>query len=256
VPYFLSLNTYTSVSLEDIIKVKLLNRIDRKLWFNKDLLESLLYSLKPFYDVLEIDGQRIIKYQTIYFDFSDNELYHKHHNGYRDRYKIRRRKYSTSNTAFFEVKRKTNKERTIKSRIEVPFATGSISKKEQSFLKDHTPYCDKIPEPTLFNSFNRITLIDKRKTERCTIDFGLKTWNNFDQVSLNNLVVIELKRGSQLESSTLIYLMNDLKIRQKGLSKYCTGRALLEPHLKQNVFKPRLLVLNNKILNNNTKCLI
>jgi hypothetical protein len=256
VPEISFINAFESVTLEDIIKVKLMNRIDRKFWFHDSLIKPLLEALLPFYDVLEVNDKRIIQYQTIYFEVPGNELFLKHHNGYRDRYKIRRRKYSTSASGYFEIKRKTNKERTIKSRIEVPFTAGSLTQEEYKFLKEHSPYGDSFPEVVLFNSFNRISLVDKEKTERCTIDLGLKLWNARDEVSPQHLAIIEVKRGHQLKASKLVSILKELGIRHRGLSKYCTGRTLIDSTLKQNSFKPRLMNLEKKILNKNEKCLI
>jgi hypothetical protein len=243
------INAYKPVTLEDIINVKLMNRIDSKFWFHDSQLKPMLEALLPYYDVLEVNNQRIIQYQTIYFEVPGNELYLKHHNGFRDRYKIRRRKYSTSTSGFFEIKRKTNKERTIKSRIEAPFTAGSLSKDEYKFLKEKSPYGDIFPEPVLFNSFNRISLVDKEKTERCTIDFDLKFWNALGQHAPERLAIIEVKRGHQLKASNLLSILKELKIRHRGLSKYCTGRALIDSNIKQNNFKPRLMTLEKKILN-------
>lgn len=250
------INAFTPVTLDDIANVKLMNRVDRKYWFHKSLLKPLLETLASWYNVLEVENQRVISYQTIYFDFPDNELYLKHHNGFRERYKFRRRKYSTARTGYFEIKRKNNKERTFKSRIEVPFHEKGLTKEEFLFLKEKSTYGKTIPEPVLSNSFNRISLVDKEMTERCTIDFNLKTWNSKAEAFLENLVVIEVKRGSQLKSSLLISELKKLKVRQKGLSKYCTGRSLLDPELKHNAFKPRLIALENKIQKINEKCLI
>ena len=250
------INAFESVTLEDIINVKLMNRIDRKFWFHESLIKPLLEALLPYYDVLEVNNQRIIQYQTIYFEVPGNELYLKHHNGFRDRYKIRRRKYSTSASGYFEIKRKTNKERTIKSRIEVPFTAGKLTKEEYKFLKEKSPYGEMFPEPVLFNSFNRISLVDKEKTERCTIDLGLKFWNSKDEFFPHRLAIIEVKRGHQLKASNLIAILKSLGIRYKGLSKYCTGRALIDSNMKQNAFKPRLMNLEKNILIKNKKCFI
>ena len=46
-------------------------------------------------------------------------LYHDHHNGKLNRYKVRRRRYIDTDTEFLEVKLKNNKKRTIKSRIKL-----------------------------------------------------------------------------------------------------------------------------------------
>lgn len=248
------LDEFKPVTLEEALGVKLMNRIDRKFWFPASKLAYLLEQLIPMYDVLEVGGKRLVGYQTIYFDTTGNQMYLHHHNGFRDRYKVRRRKYETSENGFFEIKRKTNKQRTIKKRIEIPFHIGALTETESQFLRKYTPYENLNPQPALLNRFSRISLINKRKSERCTIDIQIKINNNKEEVSLEDLAIIELKRENLLNASPMVALLKELHINQKGLSKYCTGRALLEPLLKSNRFKPCLLHLEKKITNNQLLC--
>ena len=65
--------------------------------------------------------------------------------------------------------------------------------------------------------------------------------------TINELGIFELKRGHSLKASPIVSILRNLKIRQRGMSKYCTGRALLESGLKQNAFKPRLRFLHKEI---------
>jgi hypothetical protein len=250
------LQKFKPVSLEETTGVKLMNRIDRKFWFHISLLGPLLDEIVMFYDILEIDDKRLVGYQSIYFDTPGLQMYLHHHNGFRDRYKIRRRKYETSELGFLEIKRKTNKQRTIKKRIEVPFIRGEITEAERNFVMENSPYGNQILTAVLFNQFNRISLVDKAKKERCTIDFAVNLWNKNEKISLENLVILELKRGKNLKSSPIVSILKELQIKQKGMSKYCTGRALLEPGIKYNRFKARLFRLQNKILKNQLECLI
>jgi hypothetical protein len=192
----------------------------------------------------------MIDYQTVYFDTEDNQMYLHHHNGFRDRYKVRRRKYETSEHGFFEIKKKTNRQRTIKKRIETSFHEGALSNAESGFLRENSPCCNLNSSALQFNRFKRITLVNKEKNERCTIDLQLEIKNNRNKVSLDKLVILELKRENTLCASPLVSILKELRIRQKGLSKYCTGRALLEPGLKKNKFKPHVLYLQNKIVKN------
>lgn len=249
------LESFNPVSLEEIAGVKLMNRIDQKFWFSYSMLEGLLEQLIPVYDILEINGKRLVEYQTIYFDSVNDQMYLHHHNGFRDRYKVRRRKYETSDSGFLEIKKKTNKQRTIKKRVEVPFHSGAITETEGRYLTENSPCRHLNPEPVLFNRFRRISLVNKKKNERCTIDIQLNIKNHYKEISLADLAIIEIKKGNLLETSPLIVVLKQLKINQKGLSKYCTGRALLEPELKSNRFKDRLLHLEKKIINNQLVCI-
>jgi hypothetical protein len=103
--------------------------------------------------------------------------------------------------------------------------------------------------PVLNNKFKRLTIVHKNKLERCTIDISPVFWNETREIDVRGLVIFELKRGKDVKSSPIITILRTLKIRQKGLSKYCTGRALLELGLKQNAFKPKLRFLFKEILN-------
>lgn len=240
---------FDSVSLEEINEVKLMNRIDRKYWFHSSQLETFLLSTLPYYDILEINGKRLLEYQTTYFDTTNNKMYLTHHNQKLNRYKVRRRKYLASDTSFFEVKLKNNKRRTVKERIQTKVDLPDITKRESDFILENTPFNNEFLQPTLENHFHRLTLVNKEKKDRCTIDIVPSYWNDLGKVRFENLVIFELKRGQSLKSSPMISLLRKMKIRQRGLSKYCTGRAILEPGLKQNAFKPRLRFLYNEILN-------
>src|SRR6056297_937641 len=117
-----------------------MHRTEQKCWFHRSRLVPLLEQILPFYYILEVERKRLIAYQTLYFDTPNNQMYLHHHNGYRWRYKIRRRKYETAERGFFEVKSKNNKQRTLKNRIEVPFNNEEISTAERRFLQENSPY--------------------------------------------------------------------------------------------------------------------
>jgi len=238
------LNVFDSVSLAEVNKeVKLMTRIDRKFWFPYSKLQDLLQELIPICDVLEIKGRRAINYQTTYYDTSNYDMYLHHHNSRLERYKVRRRKYETSQTGFFEIKRKNNKQITRKMRIESDFGDNHIITKENKFLTANSPYTSSELHPTLSNNFHRVTLVSKCRQDRCTIDLQTQFWNENNRYHLDDLVILELKRSSQLNSSPIVPVLKKLGIRQRGLSKYCTGRALLDNSIKRNAFKPRLRYL-------------
>ena len=243
------LDKFNQVSLNEIDEVKLMNRIDRKYWFHISSLNLLLEKITSHYDILEIDGARLLEYQSTYFDTKENFMYVKHHNRKLNRYKVRRRTYMATGHEFFEIKLKTNKRRTIKKRIETNFANPEILASEAAFLSEKTPFKSEQLVKSLSNQFYRITLIHKEKKDRCTIDIQPRFWNENGEVCFEKLVVFELKRGRSLKGSPMVKIMRQLNIRQRGLSKYCTGRAFLDPGLKRNLFKPRLRFIEKNILN-------
>lgn len=227
--------------------VKLMNRIDRKYWFHIDLLPGFLDKLKTDYYVLEIAGNHLMDYATTYYDTDSNRMYLKHHNRKLNRHKVRIRSYLSTGDRFLEVKFKTNKKRTIKNRVPLEDGNLEILESHNQFLQKYSPFSVGDLHCTLHNRFKRITLVHKDLQERCTVDVGLGFKNALGEIDLPNLVVFELKKGRGLQQSPIMSTIRELKIRQSGVSKYCTGRAMLDPGLKQNRFKPSILYLEKKI---------
>lgn len=87
---------FNPVSLDEIDEVKLMSRIDRKYWFHITSLPQILEQTLADYHILEIEGQRLMEYQTTYFDTSNNSIYLKHHNRKMNRHKVRKRKYNST----------------------------------------------------------------------------------------------------------------------------------------------------------------
>jgi len=226
-----------------------MHRAEQKCWFHRSRLVPLLEQILPFYYILEVERKRLIAYQTLYFDTPDNQMYLHHHNGYRWRYKIRRRKYETAQNGFFEIKSKNNKQQTLKKRVEAPFTKEGVSTEERTFLGQHTPYGNEPLTPVLYNQFRRFTLINDEINERCTFDIQLQLHNGQQKTRIDELVILEVKRENRYWPSVITTALKDLQIRQRGLSKYCMGRAILETDLKNNAFKARLNYLQNKIIN-------
>ncbi len=103
-------NSFEEISLGEIEKVAaLLDRIDLKFTINISELPEILEFVKPYYSALCIEDKRIMQYKSLYFDTADFNLYKIHHNGKLNRYKVRIREYSDTNTVFFETKFKNNK---------------------------------------------------------------------------------------------------------------------------------------------------
>ncbi len=67
--------------------------------------------------VLQIDGQRVFDYESVYFDTDDFTLFRHHLQGRRRRYKVRTRTYLASGLCMFEVKLKGARGQTVKERI-------------------------------------------------------------------------------------------------------------------------------------------
>lgn len=235
------LNTFQPISLEEMDSVKLMNRTDTKYIFNKSELPSILQNLKNDYRCFYINGTRLSTYKTLYFDTEDFLLYRQHHNGILNRYKLRHRSYVESNLNFLEIKFKTNKDRTIKTRIKNKLQ-GNFDDQASQFIEKTMPYKAFNLKPNVWINYQRITLVNITNGERLTIDTGLEIINNEKVLKLDKLVIAELKRGSK-QFSPFVKLMRDLHIQPGGISKYCMALALTQSNLKTNNFKEKLLKL-------------
>jgi hypothetical protein len=245
------LQSFDSISLKEMDRVKLMNRIDTKFAFDKNTLIQILPLLKTNYFSLEIEGKRALTYESLYFDDADFSLFHDHHNRRVNRYKFRIRNYVESNLFFFEIKHKI-KGRTDKHRIATDGFHKTLSPEERAFLKENT---HKLYEliPVLTNRFKRITLVNKVENERLTLDFNLIFNTELKSVELSELVIAELKQQKLNRRSPFYQLMKSLNLRPYRLSKYCIGAIELigKEHLKFNRFKRKLMYLE-KINNHAT----
>ena len=249
------LTQFEPISLAQMESVKLMNRIDTKYAVPLSLLPAILEAAMADYYVQEIDGKRIATYDTIYYDTESLDMYIRHHDRQLVRQKIRVRQYVDSRLTFLEIKRKNNKGRTKKKRIVVPdFAitaeTPSVLKHKrradeevtvESFINTKSRYRWSDISPHLWTKFQRITLVNKAKTERLTIDMNL-VWENVvsgESKTFPELVIIELKRDGNV-ASRMTDIMLSLRVKPLKISKYCIGTALTTPGLKRNRFKKKI----------------
>lgn len=242
------LNAFEPISLSEMESVKLLNRIDTKFIVNSARLPHLLMELRNDYSALEIDGARNSHYKTLYFDTRDLALYTEHHNGKLNRYKIRLRRYEESNLNFFEIKFKSNKNRTIKERITRKNFEEDIHGKSLKFLNEKAQtIANKEIIPAIYVFYSRITLVGKTDNERLTIDTALSFSHGEKCKSFPRLCIIELKQDQSKCSSAMALLQKE-HIHSFSVSKYCLGIASLYENVKKNNFKMKFNKIN-KICN-------
>lgn len=243
------LSTFAPISLEQMSEVKLMNRIDRKFVTTTDRLYQLLQMARQDYYIQEIDGERNPEYDTTYFDTIAFDMYNQHQWNHANRQKIRFRTYCISGLQFMEVKTKNNHGRTKKKRMKVSDMNVCESEK-RTFLSKHLRYQADTLQPVLNNHFHRITLVNKAKTERLTIDSALCFHNlvSGKDKDMGNLVIIELKRDG-LCFSPVLEMLHQLHIHPHGFSKYCMGSALTNTQLPIHRFKSNLIEINKIIKN-------
>lgn len=257
------LRRYEPITLDQMKDIRLMNRIDTKFVTTVPKLRRLLELAAEDYFVQETDGLRISPYYTLYFDTPDCAMYNRHQVGHLSRQKIRIRSYVNAGLNFLEVKTKNNHGRTKKKRMAMdhfdalhPQHDILFHRQDEAFvnyddfLRTYLKYDPETLIEQIENRFDRITLVNKAKTERLTIDTNLR-FNNIatgEQLSMDGIVIIELKRDGNLPSPILGKLC-DLRILPHGFSKYCIGSALTNSSLRRNRIKPRLYSIQ-KIISN------
>jgi len=241
------LNDLQTLSLDELNKVKLLDRQDTKFVFNQMQLPLILEEIKPFYRILEIKKSQVFKYDNTYFDTADFLFYNQHHNENRKRYKVRLRKYSNNNKSFFEIKIKNNKNRTVKKRLLVDEMNNSLGEQEKDMVSKIIGLSPNQLAPILNVQFSRITLADNNFKERLTIDNYLSVKNGSGNKIFDQLVISEIKQKKYNPKSDFIQILRNHKIPEMRFSKYCMGMLHVNKKIKYNRFKPKLLQIN-KIL--------
>jgi hypothetical protein len=247
------LNSFSPVTLEEMDSVRLMNRLDTKFVFSAGLLPDFLSSLIQSYKVLEIGQRRNFLYNTRYLDTEEMLFYHQHVTGKLARHKIRFRKYESSGITFFEIKKKTNKNRTVKWRIEDTFNADIRDEKASLFIRKHIPLSSFTLQPGIENKFNRVTLVGTETKERITFDHCI-SFSSLDgnMAELPYLAIAEIKSEGFPSSSPFVLAARKMGIKSTAFSKYCMGNALLRDLPKKNILKQKILLLN-KIENEYSK---
>jgi hypothetical protein len=232
---------FEPISLKEMDSVALLNRTDTKFVISSEQLILALTAVQDQYRILSVEGQRLNHYRTLYFDTADFTLYNLHVNDRAERYKVRSREYTDTALSFLEVKHKTRKGRTIKSRISTKEPVEQITYKTCNWLDGVLPYNSRELEPKLWNSFTRITLVSKQCCERVTLDVNLSFFTDSKINQLDGVAIAEIKMDSNNRASAFLAQMRTQKIHPQGFSKYCIGVAMLYPQVKKNTLKPKML---------------
>lgn len=236
------LEAFSGHCLDEQAKARLMDRVDTKFLVPAHLLDACLRGLENHYSILEIDGNRRFTYDTLYFDTPGRQLYLDHHNGRLNRFKLRVRHYRETGGSFLEVKKKSNRERTVKNRL--PLTSHTVANNQViPFLEEQLgrPVAGMLP--ALFVGYRRMTLMGPMGTERITVDTGLgfHSPNRLNGLCLPAVAVFEVKYDRKIPYSPLLERLGQLGCRPVQFSKYCIGTSLLFGHeCKTNRFKPLL----------------
>lgn len=225
--------------------VQLLNRVDTKYVLSNKQLLDILEHLVPHYQILEIQGLRTARYKSLYFDTEELDHYMRHHNGHPNRYKVRIRRYIDSDLCFLEIKHKS-KGRTDKQRIKISDFELDLSDSSVEFISQILPETKSL-KPSLWNSFNRITLVNQELKERVTFDIGLhfkEDIHSENDLGYDDIVIAEIKQERENRKSPIMKLLRAHHIPRAKVSKYCIGMGLTNPKIKKNRFKQKYLLID------------
>lgn len=238
-------DSFDSVSLEEMDAVKLMDRYDTKFLLHVKRVPELLKLMAKDYRVLEINGIRVSGYNTTYLDTPDYLFYNQHITDRDGRTKVRFRKYLSTEKTFLEIKKKNRKQKTVKWRIENNLQEGTLDIAAGEFINNHIPVDSAALRPVISNSFKRITFVRYDIPERITLDLDL-SFSGPDGGSreLPLVAIAELKSQGIAVRSPFSKLIRSLSFFPVGFSKYCTGLALLFDMPRKNILKQKILMLN------------
>jgi VTC domain len=240
------LDTFVPMQLSELESSTFMERIDTKYVFSVNRIPELLKVIDGQYKALEIKNERIFTYYNTYFDTTDREFLYEHLRGKSGRSKVRARHYTSTGVTFLEIKRKTQKKRTIKWRIENQMADNAYDSAARKFIASYLNFGPEKLSPSLKNNFKRITLASINGHEHITIDMDISflSPDGKKKAAIPSIAIAELKTIDLPIKSPVFRMIKQLSIFPMGFSKYCTGNAILFDLPKLNMIKPKLLLIN------------
>ncbi len=225
------------VSLDEVMQVAgLQTRVDKKYLLTAEQFAAMAGELAGRFRSLEIDGRRLFRYESAYFDTPDLALFRAHQQGRRRRYKARTRSYLDSGECLFEVKREGRRKETVKHRMAHPLEQRHrMTGEARDFLEGVllADYDLRPPElvPSVTTRYARTTLVDLREGARLTCDVDLECVQGDRGVWGPDRVLVESKSTGSGFADRVLAARG---IRPVSVSKYCVGIALLHPWLPAN----------------------
>jgi hypothetical protein len=236
---------FEGVPLEETGWAALFDRTDTKYILPVERISEVLADCASRYRAVEVGGNRLCAYSTLYFDSEDLVFYRQHHDGRRHRQKVRIRTYEEPGTHFLEVKERNNHGRTMKSRV--PVESRLVHELER--LEDATfrgvslPVARELLHPVLRVDYTRLTLVSRTDltvgspdVERVTVDLMLRYAAGEARLAFPGIAVVEVKQAHR-GPTPLRQTLRTLRVPEGGISKYCLGVAKLRPDARSNRFR-------------------
>jgi VTC domain len=236
---------FNSFRLEEMEKVKLMDRVDTKYLLPVNRVPDLLGMMHGRYMVLETSNKKISSYETVYLDTPGYYFFNQHVTGRTGRVKVRFRNYKSTGITFLEIKKKTKKDRTVKWRIENSLSDNKCDENAIEFINSHLQLDCKELKPVLTNCFERVTFSAFDRNERITVDLNLSfTSPEGNSYGMPLIAIVELKSEGLAVRSPFSSLIKQFSGYPSGFSKYCIGCAMLNDLPLKNILKPKILFIN------------
>jgi hypothetical protein len=150
---------------------------------------------------------------------------------------------------YLEIKTAAAAMRTHKNRFEVPYSYSPRAEEVQrhALITAHPVLGAMSLIQAITTVFQRITLLGTHFEERLTIDLQPRFEGNKKTVSLDRLVIIELKQHRRQSRSPMMMALRKSPAVQMSLSKYCTGNALLYEDIRMPSYRAKIRHLRRRL---------
>lgn len=186
--------------------------------------------------VLDIDGRRSFRYESVYFDTPDLVSYLAAAHKRRRRFKVRTRSYLDSGVCALEVK--TREGRGLNEKHRRPHSIDRRASLDGDAIEFVAGFDQVAPftaglEPALTTRYRRTTLIEPESASRMTTDIGLEAATPAGStLVLPWIAIVETKTDGK--PCAVDHLLWRLHQRPTKVSKYCTCLAAMTPGLPAN----------------------
>ncbi|MDN4480656.1 polyphosphate polymerase domain-containing protein [Demequina muriae] len=224
------------VTLEELdATAALQTRTDRKYVLRPETWALALASLDAAPRVLDIDGLRTFRYESVYYDTPDLDSYRMAARRRPLRYKVRTRQYVDTGTVAVEVKLRSRTGETVKHRewLSPGASRGGgprLPAEAQRFVASFPATADAVGRlaETLTTSYERVTLLTA--DARVTVDAHVRGRDNRGrEAGFGDLLIVEVKASAR--AGAVDRALWSLGVRPSRVSKYCTALAALRPDL-------------------------
>ncbi|MBB2975276.1 hypothetical protein FHX49_000842 [Microbacterium endophyticum] len=237
----LPLERFAPIDLQGLVgEAALMTRVDRKYVLSREAAARVIESLAVGIRILEIDGLRAFRYESVYFDTPDLLSFRMAAQPRRRRFKLRTRTYVDSRTAFLELKTRGARSATVKDRIEYePSDRHLLTEEARGYAADAldaigvgAPRAEAL-DVRLTTLYQRATFVAPDASARSTVDVDLE-WRDAAGPALvtPGMAIIETKSGAR--ASDFDRALWRAGHRPVSISKYGTGLAALHPELPRN----------------------